>query len=72
METPEDIRGRWSYLRDLLLQQLERFESGALQVHSHDENVSPAAIVTLKRNILDFDQMIERSLTREQQDQHDG
>lgn len=72
METPEEIRSRWSYLRDLLLQQLERFESGALQVHSHDEDVSPAAIVTLKQNILDFDQMIARSLAREQQDPPEG
>ena len=72
METPEDIRGRWSYLRDLLLQQLERFESGALQVHSQDENVSGAAIFTLKRSILDFDPLIGRGGSREQQDQHDG
>ena len=58
METPAEIRERWRYLRDLLIDQLARFESGALQMHSSDANVSAAAITGLKRQILDFDEMI--------------
>lgn len=72
METPEEIRTRWALLRDLMLEQLERFETGALQMLSDEEDISAGAIRTLKRNIVDFDQMIARSLARERQDQTDG
>jgi hypothetical protein len=65
METQAEIRDRWRYLRDLLIEQLGRFESGALQLHSEDENVSGAAISKLKRNIQDFDELISRSEARE-------
>jgi len=65
METPSEIRERWRYLRDLLIEQLGRFESGALQMHSNDVNVSTDAIAKLKQNIMDFDQMIARSEARE-------
>ncbi len=65
METPAEIRHRWRYLRDLLLEQLDRFESGALQLHSNDENVSAGAIAKLKQNILDFDTLIARSEARD-------
>jgi hypothetical protein len=65
METPAEIRERWRYLRDLLIEQLGRFESGALQMHSHDENVSSGAIVMLKRHIIEFDELIARSIARE-------
>jgi len=65
METPVEIRERWRYLRDLLIEQLSRFESGLLQLHSDDVNVSPDVIVRLKREILDFDQMIARSEARD-------
>jgi len=64
METPSEIRERWRYLRDLLIDQLARFESGALQMHASDLDVSPSAIASLKRQILDFDQLIERSDVR--------
>lgn len=66
MESPEEIRTRWRYLRDLLIEQLARFESGVLQLHSNDENVSPAAIAKLKQHILDFDELIARSEARSQ------
>jgi len=64
METPAEIRQRWCYLRDLLIEQLARFESGALQMHTADVNVSANAIKKLKRNILDFDELIARSDAR--------
>ncbi len=65
METPAEIRDRWRYLRDLLMTQLERFESGAMQMHSDEENVSAGAIVMLKRHIKEFDELIVRSEKRD-------
>jgi hypothetical protein len=65
METPAEIRERWRYLRDLLIDQLSRFESGALRLHANDVDVSANAIAKLKRNIMDFDTMISRSEARE-------
>jgi hypothetical protein len=64
METPIEIRERWRYLRDLLIEQLGRFETGVLQLHAAHEDVSVDAIAKLKRNILDFDQLIARSEAR--------
>jgi hypothetical protein len=64
-ETPAEIRQRWCYLRDLLIEQLARFETGALQMHSDELNISANAIKKLKRNILDFDELIARSEARE-------
>jgi hypothetical protein len=65
METPAEIRERWRYLRDLLIEQLSRFESGELRIHSNAEDVSVDAIGKLKQNIADFDSMIFRSETRD-------
>jgi len=65
METPAEIRHRWRYLRDLLLEQLGRFESGLLRLHANDEDVSADAIAKLKQNILDFDTLIARSEARD-------
>ena len=65
METPAEIRERWRYLRDLLIAQLDRFESGAMQMHSNEENVSAGAIVMLKRHIKEFDELIARSEKRD-------
>jgi hypothetical protein len=64
LETPAEIRERWAYLRDLLIEQLSRFESGALRIHTADVDVSAAAIVKLKNNIRDFDELIARSDAR--------
>ena len=64
METPAEIRERWAYLRDLLIDQLGRFESGALRIHTADVDVSAAAIAKLKKNIRDFDELIARSDAR--------
>jgi hypothetical protein len=68
METPAEIRERWSYLRDLLIEQLSRFESGIMQLHANDVNVSAGAIATLKRKIQDFDELIARSEARDESD----
>jgi hypothetical protein len=64
METPQEVRERWRYLRDLLLEQLGRFESGVMQMHAAGEDVSSDAILQLKKNILDFDTLIARSEQR--------
>jgi hypothetical protein len=65
MDTPEEVRVKWRYLRDLLIDQLSRFESGAMQMHSAGENTSAGAISVLKQNIADFDTLIARSEARE-------
>lgn len=64
METPAEIRERWRYLRDLLIEQLGRFESGAMRLHEAGVDVSPDAIQTLKKKILEFDSMISQSEKR--------
>lgn len=65
METPEEIRVRWRYLRDLLVEQLSHFESGAVQMHEAGLNVSSDAIWILKQNIQDFDELISASEERD-------
>ena len=63
MENREKIIERWRYLRGLLIEQLAAFETGALQMHSNDVNISAAAIAKLKSGILEFDALInERDL----------
>jgi hypothetical protein len=64
METPQQLRSRWRYLRDLLIEQLGHFESGALEMHSARENTSSSAVEILKQHILDFDWLIENSEER--------
>jgi len=68
METPEEIRTRWRYLRDLLIAQLGRFESGAFQMHAGGEDVSEDAIKLLKTHIEDFDKLIARSEARDREE----
>jgi len=65
METPAEIRDRWRYLRDLLTEQLGRFESGAMKLHGSDGDDSAGAIAMLKQHIQDFDELIARSEARE-------
>jgi hypothetical protein len=65
METPAEIRERWRYLRDLLIDQLGRFETGVFKLHAGEHDVSAKAIATLKQNINDFDILITRSEARE-------
>jgi hypothetical protein len=61
METPEELRVRWRYLRDLLIEQLSNFESGALKMREAGVDVSTDAIWVLKQNIADFDKLISAS-----------
>lgn len=65
METQAEITSRWRYLRQLLIEQLAKFESGALEMHSGAENVSEGAIDRLKREIEDFDGLIKVSERRD-------
>ena len=65
LETPAEIRHRWTYLRDLLIEQLERFESGALKLRGGEGDVSAEAVSLLKRHIEDFDQLIATSLAND-------
>jgi hypothetical protein len=59
------IRVRWRYLRDLLIKQLGRFESGAMQMHAAGLDVSPDVVIRLKKEILEFDNMIAGSEVRD-------
>ena len=59
METQAEITDRWRYLRQLLIEQLAKFERGALKMHSGADNVSESAIDRLKREIEDFDGLIK-------------
>ena len=65
METRSEVVQRWRYLRDLLIDQLNRFESGVMKMHSDNVDVSAGAIVKLKQNIIDFDTLIHRSEMRD-------
>lgn len=65
METPAEIRQRWSYLRDLLIDQLGRFEDGSYKILADGVDMSADAMVRLKREILDFDTLIARSESRD-------
>lgn len=65
METEAQIRQRWGYLRELMLEQLGRFETGALRLRADGVDVSADAVAKLKRHIHDFDELIARSEARE-------
>lgn len=58
METQEQIVRRWRDLREMLIRQLEMFESGALTLRSNNVDISLPAIADLKRSILEFDALI--------------
>ena len=58
MRTQAEIVQRWRDLREMLIRQLDMFESGALTLRSDGVNISPKAIGDLKRNILEFDALI--------------
>lgn len=65
METPAEVRQRWSYLRDLLIEQLGRFESGTYKILADNVDVSAEAVGKLKQEILDFDRLIAGSESRD-------
>ena len=58
METQQQIVQRWHDLREMLIQQLDMFETGALTLRSNGVNVSATAIADLKHSILEFDALI--------------
>jgi hypothetical protein len=62
-EAPDhtEIVQRWRETRDMLIRQLDAFESGALTLRASNVNVSGAAIADLKRSILQFDALISGS-----------
>lgn len=64
METELEIADRWRHLRQLLHEQLAKFEAGTLQIHSGGDDVSGAAIERLKKGIEDFDGLIRMSEKR--------
>ena len=49
---------RWRELREMLVAQLEMFESGRLTLKTADVDVSDHAVSKLRRNILEFDELI--------------
>lgn len=49
---------RWRVLRQMMIEQLEMFQSGALTLRTAGVNVSEEAIADLKRNIHEFDVLI--------------
>lgn len=58
MQTPAQAQQRWRFLRDLLRDQLARFEGGTLHVRSNAVDVSASTIATLKREVAEFDRLI--------------
>jgi hypothetical protein len=68
MQTPEEVRVRWRYLRDLLIEQLGNFETGSLQMRRSGMDVSTDAIWILKQRIIEFDDLISESEARESRD----
>lgn len=62
-ETPDhtQIVQRWRETRDMLIRQLDAFETGALTLRASNVDVSGAAIADLKRSIFQFDALISGS-----------
>jgi hypothetical protein len=59
-ETQEQVVQRWRQLREMMIQQLDMFESGGLTLHSNATDVSLSAIRDLKDSIREFDALILR------------
>lgn len=60
METDAEVAQRWRDLREMLIQQLDMFESGALTLRSNGVNISASAMADLRRSILEFDALIAK------------
>lgn len=58
MKADPKLVEQWRYLRGLLLEQLEAFETGALQVHANQANVSEKASEKVRRSIAEFDALL--------------
>ncbi|MFC3069347.1 hypothetical protein [Phenylobacterium soli] len=60
METHAEVVQRWHDLREMMIQQLDMFESGALILRSNGVNTSAEAMADLRRSILEFDALIAK------------
>jgi hypothetical protein len=49
---------RWRDLREMLIRQLDMFDSGNISLRSNSVDVSAEAIANLKREIFGFDALI--------------
>jgi hypothetical protein len=58
METDPEFVQRWRGLREMLIQQLDMFESGRLSLTADSVDISGHAMADLKRSIQDFDALI--------------
>jgi len=65
MDAQPNIVEQWRYLRGLLIEQLEAFANGGLQIRSNDVNVSDHAIAKLKASIAEFDKLIAAQASSE-------
>jgi hypothetical protein len=65
METDPEFVRRWRGLREMLIQQLDMFESGRLSLTADSVDISGKAIADLKRSILDFDALISEAAAAE-------
>jgi len=57
-EPGDHVMSRWRGLREMLIRQLDMFESGGLTLRANNADISASAIADLKRSILEFDALI--------------
>ena len=55
---------RWRDLRQMLIRQLDMFETGGLRLHADRMDVSSSAIADLKSSILEFDALLSAEADR--------
>jgi hypothetical protein len=61
---PDRVVRQWHDLREMLIRQLDMFETGALTLRSNGADIAPAAVHDLKQRILEFDALISEELER--------
>ena len=61
---PDRVVQQWHDLREMLIRQLDMFETGTLTLRSNGADVAPAAVHDLKQGILEFDALISEELER--------
>jgi hypothetical protein len=59
---------RWRDLREVLIRQLDMFETGRLTLKTAGVDVSQGAVTDLKRSILEFDELISADAADAAQD----
>jgi hypothetical protein len=60
MVSDTELVQRWRDLREMLIRQLDMFESGRLTLRASGVDISEPAIADLQRSILEFDALISR------------